>query len=145
MSCGCQSSSNDLSASFYLGEIKRIKLNIYQPKDGATLEPCQANRNDIVIPITMVVSSPNIKIYNCLDLATILVNDTPAQANIVDSRSQIIGVQLSYSVNTTISPLNAVGDYVAIFSYVVDSAETFMVPFYFSIAEISCLTSSETC
>lgn len=144
MSCSCNSLTNTdgSSASFILGEIKRIKLNIYQPKDNAVLEgECNPSRSNIVIPTTISVTFSEIDFYLCTDMTVSLLNDTPTVTDIIDSKSQKIGVQLSYSVDTSISPLNVAGDYVAVFKYTIDSLETFIVPFYFSITTVSCSIS----
>lgn len=137
-------SNNDIPdatpKTFILGEKKRIKLNIYEPKDNSTLENnCSPNRNNIVIPTTITITNTSVNIYLCTDMTTVLVTDVPAQIDIIDSKLQKIGVQLSYNVDTSISPLNSVGKYVLVFSYTVDSLENFIVPCYFNVVSVSCL------
>lgn len=133
MSC----STNKNSIVFTIGEIKRIKLNVYQPKTNETLPSCgDLTKNNIVVPTTITATSLNIKIYSCNDLSNEIINDTPLVVNILDSLSQKIGIQISYSINTTISPLNVSGNYVAVFTYQIDSAETYVVSYYFGIESI---------
>lgn len=134
---------NDNPSIFILGEIKRIKLNVYQPKTNDTLPSCSdLTRNNIVVPTTISVTSASISVFNCLDLTTALITDTPTIADIIDNASQKIGVQISYSINTSISPLNAVGSYVAVITYTVDGSETFIVPYYIEVISISCITGN---
>lgn len=142
MSCN----TNENSATFILGEIKRIKLNVYQPKTNETLPTCSSvNIANIVVPTTITATSLNIKIYDCDDILNPIVNDTPLVVDIIDSKLQKIGIQISYSINTTISPLNVVGNYVAVFTYQIDSAETYVVPYYFGIEAIQNCSASGTC
>lgn len=128
---------------FISGEKKRIKLNIYEPKDNAALDNnCSPNRNNIVIPTTITVTNAEVNIYLCTDFTTPLITDTPAQTDIIDSKLQKVGVQLSYSVDTSNPLISAVGNYCLVFSYTVDGLENFVVPCYFNVVALSCLNGN---
>lgn len=116
--------------TFILGSARRLSISVYQPKDDPALQECNSclDRTQIQIPPTITIVSSSINIYNRDDLVTPILTDTPTITNITDDSLVLIGYKLSYLINTTITPMNAVGFYLILFSYTLDNSEIIQVP-----------------
>lgn len=142
MSCGSSGGTIDSQTpfDFILGEKRRLRVNVYQQRDNAALEPC-VNRSQIVVPPTITITNQTVGIYNCLDPATALISDVPAISNILDSNSVLIGYSISYVIDTTHPALNTVGDYMCVFTYTIDSIEIYKRIILFNIVAQDCATA----
>lgn len=140
MACTPKLNSDDYCGStetLIQGEKRRLSINLYQPKDNSALEyNCNPQRNDLVIPPTFVVTAEQIDIYSEDDLTTPIITDTPSKTDIFDSTPTLIGVKLSYVIDTTISGIDTVGSYIAVFTYTIDGSEVFKSVCYFDVVAI---------
>jgi len=99
-----------------LGAAPNYRLNLY--RDDGFGQPDQAN--------TPTVNSASCSIRNITDLDTAISTPTVTISNITN------GKQLYFPINTTTSPLNAVGRFVAILTYVFNS-ETQVEYIFFNV------------
>ena len=121
--------------TIWLGSKKRISINVYQPKSDIELEEgcgC-ADRNSLVIPPTITISDPTINIYLSPDEDTPVLTAVPAVTDIIDSDAVLVGWKVSYLIDTTASPMDVVGNYLAVIGYDVDTGESYLVPVLFRI------------
>ena len=140
MGCSPTLNSEDYCGSvetLILGEKRRLSVNIYQPKDNSALEyKCNPSRNDLLIPPTFTITAEQIDVYFENDLTTPVITDVPSKTDIFDSASTLIGVKLSYVIDTTTPGIDEIGNYIAVFSYTVDGAEVFKSVCYFNVVSI---------
>jgi hypothetical protein len=119
-----------------LGERIRLFVDIYQSKDNLLVDSCRQNKDSIVIPATIVLSNESIEIYSTEETNIPLLSDTPSITNLTNNSSQLIGYRISFVIDTTQTPLNETGNYLAVFSYDQDSVETFKIICPFKIMNL---------
>ena len=136
MSCndGLQASNLPYSQPILLilGAAKRIALNIYQKSDD--VDNCGGcGTGSIVIPPTVTVVSATVNIYLNPDAETPILTDTATITNILDDDLVLIGYKITYMINTTVPPLDEIGEYMLVLSYTTDTGEIYPVIMYFNI------------
>lgn len=125
------------------GEKRRFFLNIYQPVDDSNLDSnCNPQRNELVIPPTITITSSTYDVYYQTDYTTPILSGAASITNILDSTSTIVGFKLSIVIDTTLAAFSEDGDYLLVFTYEEDSAEIFMIQCPFRVESLDSQNSS---
>lgn len=120
-----------------LGAVKRIALNVYQKEGDDDLSNCGGclTAGSIVVPPTITIVSADVAIYLSPDADTPILTDTASVTNIVDDSAVLIGYKISYMIDTTAAPLNAVGEYMLVLSYETSTGEIYPNIMYFNVVK----------
>lgn len=125
------------------GEKRRFFLNIYQPVDDSSLDPnCNPQRNELVIPPTIIITNATYDVYYQTDYANPILSGSASVTNIIDSNSVIVGFKLSIVIDTTLSEFASDGNYLLTFTYEEDSTEIFIIQCPFRVESIDSQNSS---
>lgn len=130
----------------FLGEVISISADIYQPINNNSLSiPCKQNKDTLVVPIEITLDNLLIEVFNNNDFSAAVISDTPTETDIMIG-SDISGYKLSYTINTTTTPLNVAGNYTAVFSYeVVETGEIHKIVYKFTIKTIESTSKAGCC
>jgi hypothetical protein len=118
-----------------LGAKKRIALNVYQRESNDGLDDCGGctSAGTILIPPTVTISSADVSIYLSPDSDTVILTGAASITNILDDSLVLIGYKITYMIDTTVAPLNAVGEYMLVLSYTTSTGEIYPNIMYFNV------------
>lgn len=119
------------------GEKINFFKNIYEFIDNSGFD-CLCDSSSIVIPTTLSLSDTSVQIYYEDDLTTPIITDVPTETDIENSAGEIVGIRISYLVDTTDIIMSEYGLYLLIFAYTESvSGNTYIVKQPFGIKNIS--------
>lgn len=121
----------------FVGSKKRIQISVYQPNENFALQDCGClSRNDIVVPPTVSVTSATVSVFLSPDSDTpIILDDTVSITSILDDSAVLVGYLLTWVFDATIAPLNAVGSYMLVFTYLLSNAEQVVSIVYVNVVK----------
>ena len=138
MTCNDGLQASDVNSTpivLILGAVKRVSLNVYQKDGDSDLSNCGGcvSASSIVIPPTITIVGTTIDIYLSPDADTPILTGAGTVTDIFDDDAVLIGFKISYVIDTTAAPLNAVGEYMLVISYETSTGEIYPNIMYFNV------------